>query len=177
MANSASDAGNSEKDIRQKLVDDGLVDVMVAVGPNMFYNVTLPVTLWFIDKSKKNTGRRDTILFIDARNIFKQIDRAHREWTDEQVEQITKIVRSYRQEKGSVEYKDIKGLCRVATLKEVVASEYSLSPGRYVKILEKEMSNVDFGTQITKLMGEFTNLTNESGNLEKKIHEDLRKIL
>jgi type I restriction enzyme M protein len=64
----------------------------------MFFNVTLPCTLWFLDKNKKNTPRKDKILFIDAKNIFRQIDRAHRDWTDEQIQQIADIVRSYRQE-------------------------------------------------------------------------------
>lgn len=98
MANSASDAGHSEKEIRQKLIEDGVVDVMIAVGPNMFYNVALPVTLWFLDKSKKNTERKDKILFIDARNIYRQIDRAHRDWTNEQVAFISNIARLYREE-------------------------------------------------------------------------------
>ena len=78
MANSASDARQSELEIRKQLIEAGAVDVMVAVGSNFFYNVTLPVTLWFLDKGKKGTSREDTVLFLDARNIYKQIDRAHR---------------------------------------------------------------------------------------------------
>lgn len=134
MANSASDAGHSEKEIRQKLVESGAVDVMVAVGPNMFYNVTLPVTLWFLDKGKKKTERKNKILFIDARNIYRQIDRAHRDWTDEQIEQIANIARSYRGEKGVKKYSDIKGFCKVATIEEIKRAGYSLNPGRYVGV-------------------------------------------
>ncbi|MDP2933820.1 MAG: N-6 DNA methylase, partial [bacterium] len=133
MANSASDAGHSEKEIRQKMVEDGVVDVIVAVGPNMFYNVTLPVTLWFLDRGKKKTDRKNKILFIDARNIYRQVDRAHRDWTDEQIEQIASIVRSYRNENGK-KYKDVKGLCKVATIDEVKKADYSLNPGRYVGV-------------------------------------------
>ena len=81
MANSASDARNSEQEIRQQLIESGAVDVMVAVGPNMFYTVTLPCTLGFLDKGKAATPRADTVLFLDARHIYRQIDRAHREWT------------------------------------------------------------------------------------------------
>lgn len=80
MANSASDARSSEQEMRQKLIEARAVDVMVAVGTNMFYTVTLPVTLWFLDKGKANTPRADTVLFIDARHIYRQIDRAHRDW-------------------------------------------------------------------------------------------------
>jgi type I restriction enzyme M protein len=98
MANSASDARNSEGDIKKALIEDNVVDVMVSVGKNMFFNVTLPCTLWFLDKGKKNTLRKDTILFLDIRNIFRQIDRAHRELTEEQIQYISNIARLYRWE-------------------------------------------------------------------------------
>src|SRR5688572_8981741 len=81
MANSASDARSSEQELRRHLIEDRAVDVVVAVGPNMFYTVTLPVTLWFFDRSKKRTARADSVLFLDARHIYRQIDRAHRDWT------------------------------------------------------------------------------------------------
>ncbi len=128
MANSASDARQSELEIRKGLVEAGAVDVMVAVGSNFFYTVTLPCTLWFLDKGKtflttkdtkstkeeqnknlsalsdlsgsKNQGVRtkETVLFIDARNIYTQIDRAHREWTPEQIGLLASLVRLYRGE-------------------------------------------------------------------------------
>lgn len=117
MANSASDARSSEQEIRKQLIEARAVDVMVAVGPNMFYTVTLPCTLWFLDKGKANQtpspmqgeggdggrsvehpSRRDTILFIDARHIYRQIDRAHRDWADAQIGFIANIVRLYRGE-------------------------------------------------------------------------------
>src|SRR5208282_3457698 len=98
MANSAGDARGSELEIRKKLLDDRAVDVMVSVGPNFFYTVTLPCTLWFVDRGKKETKRKDQVLFIDARHIFRQIDRAHREFTAEQTEFIANIVRLYRGE-------------------------------------------------------------------------------
>ncbi len=98
MANSASDARSSEQEIRQKLIEARAVDVMVAVGPNMFYTVTLPCTLWFFDKGKAKTKRADTVLFIDARHIYRQVDRAHRDWTPAQIGFIANLVRLYRGE-------------------------------------------------------------------------------
>ena len=71
---------------------------MVAIGTNFFYNVTLPVTLWFLDKGKRGTPREDTVLFLDARSIYKQVDRAHREFTPEQIGLLATIVRLYRGE-------------------------------------------------------------------------------
>lgn len=98
MPNSASDAGNSEYEIRKKIVDSGIVDCMVTMPSNMFLTVTLPATLWFFDKHKINTERKDKILFIDARNTYHQIDRAHREWKEEHIQNLTAIVRLYRGE-------------------------------------------------------------------------------
>ena len=98
MANSAADAGGSELEIRRKLIEDRCVDVIVAVGSNFFYTVTLPVTLWFLDKAKRETDRADKVLFIDARKIFRQIDRAHRDWLPEQIEFLANIARLYRGE-------------------------------------------------------------------------------
>lgn len=98
MPNSASDAGNSEYEIRKKIVDSGIVDCMVSMPSNMFFTVTLPATLWFFDKQKVNTERKDQILFIDARNTYHQIDRAHREWKEEHIQNLTAIVRLYRGE-------------------------------------------------------------------------------
>ncbi|KKS89806.1 MAG: Site-specific DNA-methyltransferase (Adenine-specific) [Parcubacteria group bacterium GW2011_GWC1_43_11b] len=177
MANSASDAGHSEKEIRTKMIDDDLVDVMVAVGPNMFYNVTLPVTLWFLDKGKKKTDRKGKVLFIDARNIYHQIDRAHRDWTEEHIQQIADIVRSYRGEKDAKKYKDVKGLCKVATLDEVRSAGYSLNSGRYVGTADGDfVSDADFEITVRGLNTELQNLTHEAHDLEKKIAENFKKL-
>jgi type I restriction enzyme M protein len=96
MANSASDARGSEGVIREKLIRKGVVDVMVAIGSNFFHNVTLPCTLWFLDRGKQGTDAEDTVLFIDARRIYRQIDRAHRDFREDQLEFIANIVRLYR---------------------------------------------------------------------------------
>ncbi len=93
MTNPASDARNSELDIRRQLLQKKVVDVIVAVSPNFFYTVTLPCTLWFLDKGKVGTEREDKVLFIDARNIYHQVDRTHREFWPEDIEYIANIVR------------------------------------------------------------------------------------
>jgi len=100
MANSASDARNAEYEIRKKIVDSGIVDCMVTIPSNMFYTVTLPATLWFFDKGKRGSDREGKILFLDARNTFRQLDRAHRDWTEEQIQNLAAIVRLYRGETG-----------------------------------------------------------------------------
>jgi type I restriction enzyme M protein len=111
MANSASDAGNSEYDIRKKMIEEGIISQMVTMPSNMFSSVTLPATLWFFDKKKKDTKRKDEILFIDARNVFTQVDRAHRKFTDEQIKNLGIITRLYEGDTDAFlalikEYKD-----------------------------------------------------------------------
>lgn len=95
MANSASDAGNSEYDIRKKMIEEGIISQMMTLPSNMFFSVTLPATLWFFDKAKAHTAKKDEILFVDARNVFMQIDRAHRKFSDEQIKNLGIISRLY----------------------------------------------------------------------------------
>lgn len=177
MANSAADANHAEKEIRKKLVDSDLVDVMISVGSNMFLNVTLSCMLWFLDKRKKSTDRKGKVLFINAQDILTPIDRAHNTWTEEQIQEIAGIVRRYRNEEGVGKYEDIKGRCKVVSIQNIKDSDYSLNPGRYIEILEKESDNVDFEKRMKELMTEFTELTKEARELERKIAEDWTKII
>jgi type I restriction enzyme M protein len=197
MANSASDARSSEQELRQKLIEAQAVDVMVAVGPNMFYTVTLPVTLWFLDRGKAQTPRADTVLFIDARHIYRQLDRAHRDWTPAQIGFIANVVRLYRGEEldltlgggetlaklrevfgESPVYADIPGLCKAATLKEIEAQGWSLNPGRYVGVAPgEEVSDEDFKAQLQALNEELETLNAEARTLEQTIAANVAGIL
>ena len=98
MANSASDASGSEYEIRKKMIEEGIISQMITLPSNMFTSVTLPATLWFFDKQKPNTKKKNEILFIDARNIFTQVDRAHRKFSDEQIKNLGIITRLYNRE-------------------------------------------------------------------------------
>jgi type I restriction enzyme M protein len=184
MANSASDARASEQEIRQKLIQEHVVDVMISVGSNFFYTVTLPCTLWFFDKGKRETSRKDTVLFIDARHLYHQIDRAHREFTPEQIEFLANIVRLYRGEpvdtrEGSMarlqehfptgQYADVPGLCKVATLAEIEAQGWSLNPGRYVGVAERDLPDFDFQEKLEALNEELEQLNAEAHTLEERI--------
>ena len=95
MANSASDAGKSELEIRKALIESGVIKQMVTLPSNMFSSVTLPATLWFFDKEKASTDKKEEILFVDARNVFTQVDRAHRKFSDEQIKNLGIITRLY----------------------------------------------------------------------------------
>jgi type I restriction enzyme M protein len=235
MANSASDARSSEQELRRQLIESRAVDVMVAVGPNLFYTVTLPCTLWFFDKSKSRSSRReeaqtssgkgnqslvtsaatsgvnraDTVLFVDARHIYRQVDRAHREWTPAQIGFLANLVRLYRGEEldftlggdearakiqevfGEVadsktprsalripRYRDVPGLCRAATLKEIEAQGWSLNPGRYVGVAAGEaVSDEDFKEQLETLNEELETLNAQARGLEQTIADNVAEIL
>jgi len=192
MANSASDARASELDIRRKLIEAQVVDVMISIGSNFFYTVTLPCTLWFFDRGKRNTDRRDKILFIDARHIFTQVDRAHREFTPEQVEFLANIVRLYRGEtiettNGSEAhmhevypngtYADVPGLCKVATLQEIEAQGWSINPGRYVGVAERAVDDFDFKEKLEELNEELEVLNAEAREFEERISENIAILM
>lgn len=155
----------------------------------MFYTVTLPVTLWFLDRGKSKTQRADKVLFIDARHIYRQIDRAHRDWTPAQIGFIANLVRLYRGEALDLTvcgeetaakiaevfgknpaYVDIPGLCKAATLAEIEAQGWSLSPGRYVGVAPGEkVSDEDFKVQLQTLNEELETLNAQARTLEQSI--------
>jgi type I restriction enzyme M protein len=192
MANSAGDARGSEQVIRQKLIESGAVDVIVSVGPNFFYTVTLPCTLWFFDRAKSETERGDKVLFIDARHLYRQIDRAHRDWLPEQIEFLANIVRLYRgeaieldqgsetllTEKGLSEgYADVPGLCKVATREEIEAQGWSLNPGRYVGAAARDAEDVDFTERLEELAEELEVLNAEALEIQEKISANVARLL
>ncbi len=197
MANSASDARSSEQEIRKQLIEARAVDAVVAVGPNMFYTVTLPCTLWFLDKGKQRTPRADKILFLDARHVYRQIDRAHRDWAEGQIGFLANVVRLYRGEEpdftlGGAEaeaklkevfgkklkFIDVPGLCKAATIKEIEAQGWSLNPGRYVGVAPGEdVSDEDFKQQLETLNGELETRNAQARELEQTIARNVTEIL
>jgi type I restriction enzyme M protein len=192
MANSAADAAGSEQQIRRQIVDDRSVDVIVSVGSNFFYTVTLPCTLWFFDKGKRDGERAVQVLFIDGRKIFNQIDRAHRDFLPEQIEFLANIVRLYRSEKpetdeGSEElvaasfpdgtYVDVPGLCKVATVEEIEAQGWSLNPGRYVGVAAGEEEDFEFTERLEELNEELEKLNAGAAKLQEQIALTVARLL
>jgi len=193
MANSASDARDSEMAIRQALIQNGAVEVMVAIGSNFFQNVTLPCTLWFFNKTKQDTERQDKVLFIDARSIYRQVDRAHRDFTKEQLEFLANIVRLYRGEpiekrQGSermiqdhfpgLVYQDVPGICKVASRAEIEAQGWSLNPGRYVGVTATPtLDESDFKEYLETLHEKIEQLNIEAHMLEERVSKNISNLL
>jgi len=246
MASSATDSANKDRDIREKLVRTGDVDVMVSVGNNFFYTLSLPCSLWFFDRNK-HADIRDKVLFIDARNYYTVVDRTLNEWTEWQLRNLQAIVHLYRGEKekyqqlladyqavlgnttvasaqealdkqkatakeaianaqrkdkkrieaeqnaliaeledtletarqfewltekfGDGEYKDILGLCKIATIQEIEEKNYSLTPGAYVGVAEQEDDGVDFHERMTEIHAELAQLNKEANALMDEIQK------
>jgi len=193
MANSAGDARGGELEIRKQLIQCGAVDVIVSIGSNFFYTVTLPCTLWFFDMAKaRDEKRRDQVLFLDARAIFRQVNRAVRDFTDEQIEFLANVVRLYRSEQPEFDadskamfkehfpklgYADYAGLCKVATLDEIEAQGWSLNPGRYVGVGERTADEFDFAERLEELNEELARLNAEARILEGGIAQGVATLL
>ncbi|MGB3133307.1 MAG: class I SAM-dependent DNA methyltransferase [Candidatus Macondimonas sp.] len=193
MASGAEGSSNrAELEIRRKLIESGAVDVMASVGPNMFYTVTLPCMLWFFDRAKARGPRKDKVLFVDARPFFNQVTRAIREFTAEQLEFLANIVRLYRGERpefeeGSKErlaatfpglrYADVLGLCKAATVADIAAQGWSLSPGRYVGVGARAADDFDFRDRLMELAAELDALDQDSDALQKTIAQNLVDLL
>lgn len=193
MANSASDAGGSERELRRKLIETGAVDCIVAVGPNMFFTVALPVTLWFLDRGKAKGDRGDKVLFVDARHLFRQVTRAHRVFDPDHIEFLANIVRLWRGEAmetdlGSAarmkeafpqaKYRDVPGLCRVASRKEIEAQDWSLNPGRYVAVAPgQKVDDEEFRVMLEALQEELEGLNADAARLQQQIAQNVAELL
>jgi type I restriction enzyme M protein len=193
MANSASDAGGSERELRKKLIETNAVDCIVAVGPNMFFTVTLPVTLWFFDKGKVKGPRKDKVLFVDARHLFRQVTRAVRTFDPDHIEFVGNIVRLWRGEEVEMDagsgarmseafpegrYRDVPGLCKVASRKKTEAQDWSLNPGRYVGVTPGQTDNDEkFKAKLEALHEELEALNAEAVQLQTRIAEDVVELL
>ena len=246
MASSATDSANKDRDIREKLVLTGDVDVMVSVGNNFFYTLSLPCSLWFFDKAKR-LENKNRVLFIDARNYYTVVDRTLNEWSEWQLKNLQAIVHLYRGEKekyqqllsdykavlgdttvasvqealdkqktaakeaiaaaqrkekkrieaeqntliaeledtletarqfewltekfGDGEYKDVLGLCKIATIQEIAEKNYSLTPGAYVGVAEQEDDGVDFYERMNEIHAELAKLNQEANVLMDEIQK------
>lgn len=176
MANGALAVGGKEGEIRKRIIEDDLIDVIIACPPKLFYNVSLPVSLWFITKNKKNgrfRNRTGETLFIDAREIYEPISRRQYTFTDEQIQKIANTVRAWRGQKEYGEYKDEPGFCKSVTIEDIRKAGYVLTPGRYVGIKPEEDDGIPFDEKMKKLKNELEEYFKQSRELEEKIRENL----
>jgi type I restriction enzyme M protein len=179
MASSATDAGGSEKLIRQKLIETGNVEAIVSVGNNFFYTRSLPCHVWFLSKNMQN---KDTILMIDSRNTYRKVNSTINDFNPDQLEGLTNIIKSYRGEQvdfkanewlintfKSGSYEDIEGLCKVASMNDIIENDYSLTPGRYVGFSIQIDEDFNYQGRMSEIHDELSKLNAESNDLMKMI--------
>lgn len=186
LANGSMSSNQSgEGEIRKALIASDLVDCMIALPGQLFYNTQIPACLWFVarDKSGKPTAghkpcrnRKGETLFIDPRKLGELIDRTHRELTDEELARIAGTYQAWRGEPGADEYEDVPGFCKSATLEEIASHGYVLTPGRYVGAEELEDDDEPFEEKMERLTKKLDEQFEESAKLEAAIRENLKAL-
>lgn len=180
LANGSMSSNQSgEGDIRRQLIEQDLVDCMIALPGQLFYTTQIPVCLWFLARSKKNgkfRDRRGEMLFIDARKLGILVDRTHRELTEDEIARIAKTYHSWRGEKATGKYKDEPGFCKSASADEVSTHGQVLTPGRYVGATVAEDDGEPFDEKMHRLTAKLQQQFKEGARLENEILANLSEL-
>ena len=171
LANGSMSSNTSnEGEIRKSIVEAYLVDCMVALPAQLFYNTMIPACLWFLTRDKQNNkfrDRRDEVLFIDARKMGRMVTRRNRDLTDENVKKIASVYHAWRGEGGK--YSDVAGFCKSVKLDEIRKQGYILTPGRYVGAEEEEDDGIPFEDKMKRLTSKISEQMEESKQLDEEI--------
>ena len=184
---SMSTSTSGEGAIRQKIIENDLVDCMIALPGQLFYTTQIPVCLWFLTKSKKarvvkghselnQRQRSGETLFIDARNHGTMVDRTHKELTEADIAEIARTYHAWRGEPKDGEYEDRAGFCKNSTLEEIKANDYVLTPGRYVGAAAIEDDGIPFETKMTEMTMTLHRQMEDSEKLDKAIRKNLNTL-
>ncbi len=176
---SMSSHSGGEGEIRKKIIRDNLVDCMIALPNQLFYSTQIPACLWFLARNRQNgkfRDRRDSVLFIDTRKLGHLIDRTHREFTDEEIRSIARTYHAWRGEEDAGIYEDIPGFCKSATLDEIKAHDYVVTPGRYVGAEDVEEDDELFEEKMKGLTAKLNEQFKASSQLETIILKNLRGL-
>ena len=203
MAAGAESAGRGDALVRQKLIETGDVDVMVSIRSNFFYTRTVPCVLWFLNRAKKTDEQKNTVLMIDARNVYRKVTRKINDFSPEQEQNLLAIVWLYRGEterykellayyrkNGEDEaadwleerfpdgkYRNVEGLVKAVTREDIAANDWSLTPGRYVGVAETDDNDEDFAEKFASLHEELLKLNAEAAELAKKIDANFKELM
>ena len=170
LANGAlSSQTSGEGEIRKRIIEDDLIEGIVALPTQLFYSVTIPVTLWFISRNKKQKGKT---LFIDARKMGYMVDRKHRDFTEADIQKLADIFTAFQE--GTLE--DVKGFCAVVSTEDIAKQDYILTPGRYVGIEDQEDDGEPFEDKMKRLTSELSDMFAKSNDLQNEIRKNLASI-
>lgn len=170
LANGSLSASGQEGEIRKKIIESDLVDCIIAMPTNLFYTVTVPCSIWIINRNKK---QRDKTLFINATNLGTMVTRRLRELSDSDIKKIADTYHNYQKDKN---YENVKGFCYSATTEEIKSNDYVLTPGRYVGVEETEDDGIPFEEKMKNITSELSKQFEESHKLEEEIRKNLKAI-
>lgn len=170
LANGSLSAGGQEAEIRKNLIENDLVDCIIAMPSNLFYTVTIPCSIWILNRNKKQKG---STLFINASNLGTMVTRKLRELLDEDIYKIANVYHNYQ---NGISYEDIPGFCKKTMMEDIKANNYILTPGNYVGKEEKEEECISFDEKMIELTGKLSKQFDESNKLEEEIKIILKTL-
>ncbi|MBT3071432.1 type I restriction-modification system subunit M [Rhodomicrobium sp. Az07] len=176
---SMSSMQSGEGDIRKAMVEEDVVDCMIALPGQLFYSTQIPACLWFLARNKRNgrfRDRRGEVLFIDARKLGTLVDRTRKEFSDDDIERIAKAYHAWRGEDGAGDYVDEPGFCKSAKVEEIKGHGFVLTPGRYVGAADAEDDEVPFKERFAALQARLEEQFAESEALTATIRERLTLV-
>ena len=180
LANGSMSTNQSnEREIRKNLVEENIIDCMVAMPGQLFYSTQIPVCLWFLARNRsggKFRDRVDEILFIDARSLGRMVDRTHRELTNENIQQVTNTYHAWRSGNGESDYADVSGFCKSAAIDEVRKHDYVLTPGRYVGTAPQEEDDEPFEDKMRRLVAQLREQQTEAARLDTAIADNFETL-
>ena len=170
LANGSLSAGGQEGEIRKKLIENDLVDCIISMPTNLFYTVTVPCSIWIINRNKKQKGKT---LFINANNLGTMITRRLRELSEEDIKRVAEIYHNYQNNEN---YENVNGLCYCASTEEIKSNDYVLTPGRYVGVEDTEDDGIPFEEKMKNITSDLSKQFEESHRLEEEIKKNLKEI-
>jgi type I restriction enzyme M protein len=179
LDNGSMSSASNEQGIRQKIIEDDLIDCIIQLPSNLFFTVIIPACLWFISKNKDNgklRKRNGETLFINAKDLSTPIDNSQVKFSPEQLEHIVSTYRSYVGIEGYPKYENVTGYCKVVTIEDIEKKHFSLNPGMYVGTDKIDEDGEPFSDKMKRLTMEYDRLTKESTKLDKEIRKNLKEI-
>lgn len=179
MANGAMSTQNIEGDIREEIIEDDLLDVVIALPKELFYTTSIPACIFILSKGKDKDNYRDRggeTLFIDAKELYESINRTQNRLNENHIQRIANTVRAYRGENGVGDYQDESGFCKVAKLDEIAENHYIVTPGRYVGVKDGGGDEEPFEQKMDRLSAELRENFRKSDDLSKKIDKALQEV-
>ena len=170
LANGSLSASGQEGEIRKKIIENDLVDCIIAMPTNLFYTVTVPCSIWIINRNKKQKSKT---LFINATNLGTMVTRRLRELSEDDIKKVANTYHNYQNDEN---YENVKGFCYSATTEEIKSNDYVLTPGRYVGVEEAEDDGIPFEEKMKNITSELSRQFEESHKLEEEIKKNLKAI-